>query len=156
MLIPIILSGGSGTRLWPVSRQQMPKPFMKILDNKTLLAHTLERAIALDKVTDVITLTNKDYYHLKVKRIEVYPQQHLSLQMHHHRSEHWVVVTGTAQVINDDKELTLNANESTYIPAGHKHRLSNLTDEKLEIIEVQTGSYVGEDDIVRFEDIYGR
>ena len=94
--------------------------------------------------------------HFKVKRIEVYPQQHLSLQMHHHRSEHWIVVTGTAIVINDDKELTLHANESTYIPAGHKHRLSNLTDEKLEIIEVQTGSYLGEDDIVRFEDVYGR
>jgi mannose-1-phosphate guanylyltransferase / mannose-6-phosphate isomerase len=94
--------------------------------------------------------------HFKVKRIEVYPQQYLSLQMHHHRSEHWVVVTGTAQVINDNQELTLHANESTYIPAGHKHRLSNLTDDKLEIIEVQTGSYVGEDDIVRFEDVYGR
>jgi mannose-1-phosphate guanylyltransferase / mannose-6-phosphate isomerase len=92
----------------------------------------------------------------KVKRIEVYPKQQLSLQMHHKRSEHWVVVSGSATVINGEQELTLASNQSTYIPAGHKHRLSNLTAEPLEIIEVQTGIYLGEDDIVRFEDIYGR
>jgi mannose-1-phosphate guanylyltransferase len=76
--------------------------------------------------------------------------------MHHHRSEHWVVVSGTAQVVNGDRELTLRTNESTFIPAGNKHRLANPAADVLVMIEVQSGSYVGEDDIVRFEDNYGR
>lgn len=92
----------------------------------------------------------------KIKRIEVYPGASLSLQMHNHRAEHWVVVAGVAQVINGNEELTLEVNQSTFIPIGNKHRLSNLGSDKLVMIEVQTGSYLGEDDIVRFEDIYGR
>lgn len=92
----------------------------------------------------------------KIKRIVVKPQASLSLQMHHHRSEHWVVVSGKAKVINDTQEFVLRVNESTYIPAGHKHRLENNGREPLIMIEVQTGSYLGEDDIVRFEDVYGR
>ena len=84
------------------------------------------------------------------------PGGKLSLQMHQHRSEHWVVVKGTAKVLNDDKELILKINESTYIPAGHKHRLENVGSDQLILIEVQTGPYLGEDDIVRFEDVYGR
>jgi len=80
----------------------------------------------------------------------------LSLQMHHHRSEHWVVVSGTASVVNGDRQVTIEANESTYIPAGNKHRLSNQTSAPLVIIEVQSGGYLGEDDIVRFDDRYGR
>ena len=92
----------------------------------------------------------------KIKRIEVKSAQKLSLQMHHHRSEHWVVVTGRAKVLNGDKEITLNVNESTFIPATHKHRLENIGEEILVLIEVQTGSYLGEDDIVRFQDNYGR
>ena len=92
----------------------------------------------------------------KVKRIEVKPGASLSLQMHHQRSEHWVVVQGVATVINGEKELEILANESTYIPAGNKHRLSNLTNQQLIMIEVQSGSYLGEDDIVRFSDDYGR
>ena len=92
----------------------------------------------------------------KIKRIEVKPGASLSLQMHHHRSEHWVVVSGTAKVVNGEQELVLNTNESTFIPAEHKHRLENLGTEVLVIIEVQTGSYLGEDDIVRFSDVYGR
>ena len=94
--------------------------------------------------------------HFKIKRIEVKPGASLSLQMHHHRSEHWVVVSGTARVRNDEREFTLNINESTFIPAEHKHRLKNLGTEPLIIIEVQTGGYLGEDDIVRFHDSYGR
>lgn len=94
--------------------------------------------------------------HFKIKRIEVKPGASLSLQMHHHRSEHWIVVTGTAKVLNDCRELVLNQNESTYIPAEHKHRLENAGEERLVMIEVQTGSYLNEDDIVRFDDIYGR
>jgi mannose-1-phosphate guanylyltransferase len=92
----------------------------------------------------------------KVKRIEMLPGASLSLQMHHHRSEHWIVVSGIAQVVNGEKKLQINANESTYIPAGHRHRLSNSTDEPLIMIEVQSGHYLGEDDIVRFDDYYGR
>jgi mannose-1-phosphate guanylyltransferase len=94
--------------------------------------------------------------HFKIKRLEVKPGASLSLQMHKHRSEHWVVVSGVAKVINGEQELIVNHNESTYIPAGHKHRLENASDTDLVIIEVQSGEYLGEDDIVRFEDIYGR
>lgn len=94
--------------------------------------------------------------HFKIKRIVVKPGASLSLQMHHHRSEHWVVVSGMAHVINGDKELMLNTNESTYIPAGHKHRLENTGIVDLILIEVQSGQYLGEDDIVRFDDKYGR
>lgn len=92
----------------------------------------------------------------KIKRIVVKPGSSLSLQMHHHRSEHWIVVSGMATVINGDQELLVNANESTYIPAGHKHRLENPGVIDLVMIEVQSGDYVGEDDIVRFDDRYGR
>jgi mannose-1-phosphate guanylyltransferase/mannose-6-phosphate isomerase len=92
----------------------------------------------------------------KLKRIEVKPNNSLSLQYHHHRSEHWVVISGTATVYNNDREMVLRANESTFIPAGHKHRLSNQSAEMIIMIEVQTGSYLGEDDIVRISDIYGR
>lgn len=92
----------------------------------------------------------------QVKRIVVNPGANLSQQMHHHRAEHWVVVKGTAQVTNGDKTFLLGENESTYIPLGHVHRLANPGKVPLEIIEVQSGSYLGEDDIVRFEDTYGR
>ncbi|MFT4240942.1 MAG: mannose-1-phosphate guanylyltransferase/mannose-6-phosphate isomerase [Acidovorax sp.] len=92
----------------------------------------------------------------KIKRIEVKPGASLSLQMHHHRSEHWIVVSGMAKVVNGDKEFFVRANESTYIPAGHQHRLENPGVLDLVMIEVQSGEYLGEDDIVRFQDIYGR
>ena len=92
----------------------------------------------------------------QVKRIIVNPGQRLSLQMHHHRAEHWVVVRGVAEVVNGEETFLLREDQSTYIPIGAKHRLSNLGDEPLELIEVQSGSYLGEDDIVRFEDVYGR
>jgi mannose-1-phosphate guanylyltransferase/mannose-6-phosphate isomerase len=92
----------------------------------------------------------------KIKRIAVKPGASLSLQMHHQRSEHWVVVSGTAEVVNGDHVISLQANESTYIPAGNKHRLTNTANTELALIEVQCGPYLGEDDIVRFEDVYGR
>ncbi|MNJ54987.1 Alginate biosynthesis protein AlgA [compost metagenome] len=100
------------------------------------------------------TLENGDRF--KIKRIVVKPKASLSLQMHHHRSEHWIVVSGTAVVINDQQELMLHTNESTFIRAGHKHRLQNPGVIDLVLIEVQSGDYLGEDDIVRFEDNYGR
>lgn len=92
----------------------------------------------------------------QVKRIIVKPGASLSLQMHHHRAEHWIVVSGTAKVQRDEQELLLSENESIYIPLGAKHRLTNPGEEPLELIEVQSGGYLGEDDIVRFEDHYGR
>jgi mannose-1-phosphate guanylyltransferase/mannose-6-phosphate isomerase len=92
----------------------------------------------------------------KVKRIQVKPKASLSLQMHHHRAEHWIVVKGTAEITNGEKTLLLTENQSTYIPLGEVHRLANPGTIPLEIIEVQSGSYLGEDDIVRFEDHYGR
>ncbi len=92
----------------------------------------------------------------QVKRLVVKPGEALSLQMHHHRAEHWVVVSGTAQVTCDDKVYLLTENQSTYLPVGAKHRLENPGTIPLEIIEVQSGSYLGEDDIVRFDDVYNR
>jgi mannose-1-phosphate guanylyltransferase len=92
----------------------------------------------------------------QVKRITVKPGAKLSVQMHHHRAEHWIVVSGTAKVTNGDKTFMLSENESTYIPIGVVHCLENETDSDLVIVEIQTGSYLGEDDIVRFDDMYGR
>ncbi len=92
----------------------------------------------------------------KIKRIEVKPGGSLSLQMHHHRSEHWVVVNGTAKITNGNDEILIRANQSTYIPAGQKHRLENPDIIPCVMIEVQCGFYLGEDDIVRFDDKYGR
>jgi mannose-1-phosphate guanylyltransferase/mannose-6-phosphate isomerase len=92
----------------------------------------------------------------QIKRITVYAGKKLSLQMHHHRHEHWVIVTGTARITNGEQVFLLHENQSTYIPAGVMHRLENPGVIELELIEVQNGSYLGEDDIVRFEDDYGR
>lgn len=123
-----------------------------------LQKHKREEVISHTKVLrpwgsfETIDLDEK----FKVKRITVKPNASLSLQMHHHRSEHWVVVKGIAKVVCGNKEYVLKENESTYIPVSKKHRLVNNGKTTLEIIEVQTGSYLGEDDIVRFEDKYGR
>lgn len=92
----------------------------------------------------------------KIKRIVVNPGERLSLQMHHHRSEHWIVVSGTAKVTCGDKVSIVNINESTFIPIGSNHRLENPGVIPLTIIEVQSGEYLGEDDIVRFQDDYNR
>jgi len=92
----------------------------------------------------------------KIKRIEVRPGAMLSLQLHHRRSEHWVVVSGEARVTNGDRVYSIRTNESTFIPQETRHRLENATADPLVMIEVQCGSYVGEDDIVRFDDQYGR
>jgi mannose-1-phosphate guanylyltransferase/mannose-1-phosphate guanylyltransferase/mannose-6-phosphate isomerase len=92
----------------------------------------------------------------QVKRITVKPGARLSLQRHHHRAEHWIVVHGTALVTRGEEQLLLSENESTYIPLGFNHRLENPGKIPLQLIEVQSGSYLGEDDIVRLEDLYGR
>jgi mannose-6-phosphate isomerase-like protein (cupin superfamily) len=92
----------------------------------------------------------------QIKHIDVSPGETLSLQKHFHRSEHWIVVSGTAQVTVGEREFLLHENESTYIPAGEKHRLANPGKVPLQLIEVQCGTYLGEDDIIRLEDTYGR
>jgi len=116
-------------------------------------SHKLHRTVARPWGTYTVLEESTNF---KIKRIVVKPGASLSLQMHYHRSEHWVVVSGTASIVNDGEEMLVRTNESTYIPAGHKHRLVNpgLTD--LVMIEVQSGEYLGEDDIVRFDDVYGR
>jgi len=100
------------------------------------------------------SIASGDYF--QVKRLHVFPGAKLSLQMHHKRAEHWVVVSGIAKATKDEEVIILKKGESTYIPLGAIHALENASDEPLEIIEVQSGSYLGEDDIIRFEDIYGR
>lgn len=116
-------------------------------------AHRLHRTVHRPWGTYTVIEEGRGF---KIKRIEVKPGASLSLQMHRHRSEHWVVVSGSAKVVNGEREMTIDVNESTFIPAGQRHRLQNAGDEPLVIIEVQAGAYVGEDDIVRFEDQYGR
>ena len=100
------------------------------------------------------TLAEGDGY--KVKRIVINPGQSISLQIHYHRSEHWTVIRGTGKLTLDDKEVIFRENESAYIPIGAAHRLENPGKLPLSIIEVQNGKYLGEDDIVRLEDAYGR
>jgi len=99
-------------------------------------------------------LENDEFY--KVKRLTVFPGQRLSYQMHYHRNEHWIVVSGTAIVIIDEKEHMIRSGESIYIRSGEKHRLINAGNLQLEVIEVQNGQYLGEDDIVRYDDDYVR
>ena len=123
------------------------------LKAKSHTAHLLHQTVHRPWGT-YTTLENGERF--KIKRIVVKPGASLSLQMHHHRSEHWIVVSGMAVVVNDTQELMLNTNESTFIRAGHKHRLKNPGVIDLVLIEVQSGDYLGEDDIVRFEDNYGR
>lgn len=135
------------------SRSQDVKHIVKALNDQVRVEQTLHRKVHrpwgwYDSIDE-----GKCF---KVKRILVKPGASLSLQKHHHRAEHWIVVTGTAEITNGDKKLLLNENQSTYIPLGEVHRLANPGSTPLEIIEVQSGSYLGEDDIVRIEDHYGR
>ena len=135
------------------NRSQDVKHIVALLQNTQREEHTLHRKVHRPwGWYDSIDEGGR----FKVKRIQVKPKASLSLQMHHHRAEHWIVVKGTAEITNGDKVLLLTENQSTYIPLGEVHRLANPGSIPLEIIEVQSGSYLGEDDIVRFEDTYGR
>jgi mannose-1-phosphate guanylyltransferase/mannose-6-phosphate isomerase len=131
-------------------------------DIKALVAEVKTRQPALTEIHQTVYRPWGSYtvleerLNFKIKRIVVNPGAKLSMQMHKHRSEHWVVVSGIATISNNEIEYTLQENQSTYIPQTHKHRLANNTSEPLSIIEVQCGEYVGEDDIVRFDDHYGR
>lgn len=135
------------------SRSQDVKHIVNVLQQQKREEHTLHRKVHRPwGWYDSIDEGGR----FKVKRIQVKPGASLSLQKHHHRAEHWVVVSGTAEITCGDKKLLLTENQSTYIPLGEVHRLTNPGSIPLEIIEVQSGSYLGEDDIVRFEDHYGR
>ena len=123
------------------------------LNNKGLKEITTHRKIYRPWGSYTSLIENQKWL---VKSIEVNPESKLSLQMHHHRAEHWIVVKGTAKVEIDNKSFVLTENQSTFIPVGAKHRLSNPGKILLTIIEIQSGDYIGEDDIVRFEDVYGR
>jgi mannose-1-phosphate guanylyltransferase/mannose-6-phosphate isomerase len=126
---------------------------VEILKSKDRTEHNIHREVYRPwGKYDSIDIGQRD----KVKRITVNPGEKISIQMHHHRAEHWIVVNGTAKVTNGDKTFLVAENESTYIPIGTIHALENPGKVPLEMIEVQTGSYLGEDDIVRFEDRYGR
>lgn len=231
-LIPCIVARDADTLLWPLSREVMPKPFMRLGDGFNLLRKTFERVAGLGDVTGLRAMINRkllfrtlnDYRPLnpgrlgldfllgamgrntapaiadaratqdvrfiakelkkrgheayrrhrtvtlpwgtyallaervrfKITRIKVRLGESLSLQMHRHRSEHRVVVSGMAQVVSGERDFLRNTNESTFIPAGHSYRPVNPGVIDPVMIEVQSGEYLGEDDIVRFTDIYGR
>lgn len=135
------------------SRTQEVRQVVAELKRRNHESHRLHRTVARPWGTYTVLEEGRNF---KIKRIAIKPGAALSLQMHYHRSEHWIVVSGTARVSNNGETFLVRTNESTYISAGHQHRLENpgLTD--LVIIEVQSGEYVGEDDIVRFDDVYGR
>jgi len=135
------------------SRAQDVKTIVKQLKNESHTVTDYHRKVHRPWGTYTVLEEGNNF---KIKRIEVKPGASLSLQMHHHRNEHWIVVSGMAKVVNGERELLVSTNESTYIPAGHKHRLENPGVLDLVMIEVQSGAYLGEDDIVRFEDVYGR
>lgn len=134
-------------------RVQEVRQVAKRLKRENHEAYRLHRTVSRPWGTYTVLETGPRF---KIKRIVVKPGAALSLQMHHHRSEHWIVVQGMAKVVNGDTAQLINSNESTFIPAGHKHRLENPGVMDLVMIEVQSGEYLGEDDIVRFEDHYGR
>lgn len=135
------------------SQSQYVKKIVAKLSEQSRNEHLLHRKVARPwGWYDTIDLGDK----FKVKRIQVMPGASLSLQKHKYRAEHWVVIKGIAEITNGDKVFRLTENKSTYIPVGEFHRLSNPGDSDLEIIEIQSGSYLGEDDILRFEDTYGR
>ena len=137
----------------PKNRVQDVKKLVQLLKERGRYEHSLHREVFRPWGSyDSIESGGR----FQVKRLKVKPGATLSLQMHHHRAEHWVVVAGTARITRGEDVFLLEENQSTYIPIGVKHRIENPGMIPLEIIEVQSGSYLGEDDIVRFEDVYGR
>lgn len=149
----IVINTDDALLICPQERSQDVK---KIFDRlKEAKAEEYQIHTTVEKPWGSYTLLEKGSRY-KIKRVLVKPGERLSMQMHYHRSEHWVVVAGTAKIIKGDKEFFLHTNESTYIPMSTKHRLENPGKVPLELIEVQNGDYIEEDDIVRFDDDYGR
>jgi len=149
----LIVETGDAVIVAPLSRSQdVKKVVTKLKENKR---DELNVHLTVYRPWGSYTVL-EEQSRFQIKKITVTPGAKLSLQKHHHRSEHWVVVQGTAEVTNGEEVLLLHENQSTYIPAGTMHRLGNPGVIELELIEVQNGSYLGEDDIVRFDDVYGR
>ena len=149
----LIVETGDAVMVAPLSRSQDVKKVVTHLKKNGRKEYSCHRTVYRPWGNYTVLEEQQRY---QMKRIVVHPGAKLSLQMHHHRYEHWVVVTGTARVTNGDEVMLLHENESTYIPAGTVHRLENPGVIDLELIEVQIGPYLGEDDIVRFDDEYGR
>ncbi|WP_163337131.1 mannose-1-phosphate guanylyltransferase/mannose-6-phosphate isomerase [Desulfopila sp. IMCC35008] len=149
----LIVETGDAVMVAPLSRSQDVKKVVTYLKKEKRKEFSCHRTVHRPWGSYTVLEEQERY---QMKRINVHPGAKLSLQMHHHRYEHWVVVTGTARVTNGEDILLLHENESTYIPAGTVHRLENPGVIALELIEVQIGPYLGEDDIVRFDDEYGR
>lgn len=149
----IIVDTADAVLVAHADRAQEVRQVAKRLKAQSHDAYRLHRTVARPWGTYTVLEEGPRF---KIKRIVVKPGGSLSLQMHHHRSEHWIVVSGMAKVVNGEGEMMVNTNESTFIPAGHKHRLENPGVIDLVMIEVQSGEYLGEDDIVRFQDHYGR
>ncbi|MEW6218236.1 MAG: mannose-1-phosphate guanylyltransferase/mannose-6-phosphate isomerase [Thermodesulfobacteriota bacterium] len=149
----LVVETGDAVLVAPLDRSQDVKKIVPRLKAKNREEYRLHRTVY--RPWGSYTLL-EEQPRFKIKRITVNPGAKLSLQMHHHRSEHWVVVRGTARIVRGDDTFLLVENQSTYIPANERHRLENPGKIPLELIEVQNGSYLGEDDIVRLEDTYGR
>lgn len=149
----LVVETGDAVLVMPLSKAQNVRDLVKTLKEQKRKEYISHRTVYRPWGNYTVLEEQSRY---QMKRIVVSPGAKLSLQMHHHRHEHWVVVTGTARVVNGEREFLLFEDQSTYIPAGNNHRLENPGSIPLELIEVQIGSYLGEDDIVRFEDIYGR
>lgn len=149
----IVVDSPDATLVCPKERAQDVKKVVEQLKKRGAQEQQIHRTVYRPWGSYTVLEENQGY---KIKRIMVKPGARLSLQLHHHRSEHWVVVSGVARVTCGDRVYEVKSNESTYIPVGTRHRLENPGDQPLQIIEIQNGSYLGEDDIVRFDDDYGR
>jgi mannose-1-phosphate guanylyltransferase/mannose-6-phosphate isomerase len=149
----IVVDSPDATLVCPKDRAQDVKKVVDQLKKRGAQEQLVHRTVYRPWGSYTVLEEDQGY---KIKRIEVKPGARLSLQLHNHRSEHWVVVSGVARVTCGDRVYDVKANESTYIPMGTRHRIENPGDQPLQIIEVQNGSYLGEDDIVRFADDYGR
>ncbi len=149
----LVVETSDAVLIAPMSRSQDVKKIVNSLKKSKRAEFKVHRTVYRPWGSYTVLEVQERY---QIKRITVSPGSILSLQMHHHRHEHWVVVSGTARITNGDDVFLLYENQSTYIPAGVNHRLENPGVIDLELIEVQNGSYLGEDDIVRFEDVYGR
>jgi len=149
----VVVDTEDATLVCDKTRVQDVRKVVDVLKRRGAEERLVHRTVWRPWGTYTVLEEGKDY---KIKRIMVNPGARLSLQLHHHRSEHWVVVSGTARVTCGKRVYDLQANQSTYIPLKTKHRLENPGRKPLQIIEVQSGGYVGEDDIVRFQDDYGR
>ncbi|MBC8207580.1 mannose-1-phosphate guanylyltransferase/mannose-6-phosphate isomerase [Methanococcoides sp. SA1] len=149
----LVVETGDAVLVSPLSRSQEVKQVVARLKRDRRKEFKVHRTVYRPWGSYTVLEQQPRY---QIKRITVSPGEKLSLQMHHHRHEHWVIVTGTARITNGDETFLLHENQSTYIPAGVQHRFENPGVIDLEMIEVQNGSYLGEDDIIRFEDTYGR